>query len=194
MIKNTSGDLIATPVLEVTFVTKEQPNTVITKRLVLSASPKAGESRPFHSGGFSGPPVVSPTGAIAEAHISHIKSTRIHPGSMFPASADWTVRLAGREAVSCEGPALTFEQGRWRGVRGDLVATAGTKIQSAEFSVSYFDVKGELVDVQTFTVQRRDGKCIDSFPFSFETGSGVYDAKIIPTSVKCLCERVSICP
>ena len=112
---------------------------------------------------------------------------------MFPASPDWKVRLSGRETVSFDTPVLTFESGSWRGVKGNLVAPAGTKIQSAEFTATYFDAKGDLVDVQTFSIQRRDGKCIDSFPYSFETGSGVYDPKIFRASVKCLCDRVSLC-
>jgi hypothetical protein len=195
IIKNNTDHLIVQPVLEITCVTKEKPNVPLSHRLILSASLKSGESRPFHSGEFFGPTLADPDPrkeGLSQT-IAEIKSARIQPGALIPPSPDWNARLEGRESFQVGMAQVTIANGEWSGLKGSLTAPAGTRIKTARFTAAYFDQKGELADVQTFTVELRDGKCIDSFPHPFTAGAGLDDPKIHRITVTCICDQVSPC-
>ena len=192
IIRNSSSDLIVLPVLEVTCTTKEEPASPKLHRLVMTACLRGRESRAFHTGEFFGPPIVTSDGDSRPQRIAEIKSCRILPGSMIPASADWNRRIAGREEFIVQGAKIDLQHGeRW--LSGTIVASPGAKIQSAQFTAAYFDAKGGLVDVRTFPVRSRNGKCVDSFPFRFTARAGPDDLQIVPASVKCDCEQVDYC-
>ena len=111
---------------------------------------------------------------------------------MIPASADWNRRIAGRGDFLVEGAKIDLQHGeRW--LSGTIVAPPGVKIQTIQFTAAYFDAKGGLVDVRTFSVKSRDGKCIESFPHPFTARGGPDDLQIVPASVKSVCEQVDYC-